>query len=346
MIQQVKAAEPRPIEFHEPRVPRELAAIIHKAMSREPSDRYRTAKELCDDLKRFQTGQLVHAFTDVAQDSIPELSVRALRALVLYFERRFGKSRLEAVWAEEKLGLSIEHVSAPTNFVSFSYGQRLIDVLASRSKEPNFVSKAALLTASPEVLGFAYTIIKACGSPRIAYRRMIDHSSTYNKVGQFTAERLHADQLVLKYQSYLAEPNRNFCKFRMAQFASIPTIWGLPPAQASEINCQVKGADCCRYHLTWVRPVRRWKGVTGSLLGLACGAGVAALNLATLGIGLCSFGALGLLFGNWLDDRAQAKSKVEWFLNTQPGASLDSDLGRTDRPNTDDLISAPRNVQK
>jgi serine/threonine protein kinase len=42
-------------------VPADLCAIVDKAMARRKEDRYPTGKELADELKRFQTGQLVGA---------------------------------------------------------------------------------------------------------------------------------------------------------------------------------------------------------------------------------------------------------------------------------------------
>ena len=42
-------------------VPRDLVAIVEKAMARDPAARYPTAKQLAEDLKKFQTGQLVGA---------------------------------------------------------------------------------------------------------------------------------------------------------------------------------------------------------------------------------------------------------------------------------------------
>src|SRR5688572_6416410 len=39
----------------------DLATIVAKAMEREPAARYRTAQELAEDLRRFQTGQIVSA---------------------------------------------------------------------------------------------------------------------------------------------------------------------------------------------------------------------------------------------------------------------------------------------
>jgi WD40 repeat protein len=64
----VAEAAPIPIERREPSIPPELAAIVKKAMARGPEERYRTAKELAADLRRFEAGQLVgaHHYTRAA----------------------------------------------------------------------------------------------------------------------------------------------------------------------------------------------------------------------------------------------------------------------------------------
>ena len=54
---------PRPIEALAPQVSDELAAIVHKAMARDPAARYRDARALAEDLERFQAGQIVAAHT-------------------------------------------------------------------------------------------------------------------------------------------------------------------------------------------------------------------------------------------------------------------------------------------
>src|SRR5262249_50216690 len=59
VIKKVSEAPPPSLEELEPGVPKDLAAIVSKAMSRNAADRYPTAKELAEELKRFQTGQLV-----------------------------------------------------------------------------------------------------------------------------------------------------------------------------------------------------------------------------------------------------------------------------------------------
>src|SRR5262245_26755803 len=59
MVQRVVSGDVRPLMEREPDVPRDLAAIVNKAMALEPSARYPNAQGLADDLRRFLNGQLV-----------------------------------------------------------------------------------------------------------------------------------------------------------------------------------------------------------------------------------------------------------------------------------------------
>jgi WD40 repeat protein len=60
-VSAVRRGPPPPVDTREPGAPAELVAIVTKAMAREPSARYPSARELAEDLRRFQAGQLVGA---------------------------------------------------------------------------------------------------------------------------------------------------------------------------------------------------------------------------------------------------------------------------------------------
>jgi tetratricopeptide (TPR) repeat protein len=53
--------EPEPLDRRQPGIPRELLAIVARAMAIDPAGRYASAAELVDDLRRFLNGQLVAA---------------------------------------------------------------------------------------------------------------------------------------------------------------------------------------------------------------------------------------------------------------------------------------------
>jgi len=62
VLTKVLAGPPRiPLRMRAPLAPKDLLTIVDKAMARDPDERYPTAAELAEDLKRFQTGQLVAA---------------------------------------------------------------------------------------------------------------------------------------------------------------------------------------------------------------------------------------------------------------------------------------------
>ena len=63
MVQRVTSGDVRPLTEREPEVPRDLAAIVTKAMAVDPGARYANAQGLVDDLRRFLTGQLVASHT-------------------------------------------------------------------------------------------------------------------------------------------------------------------------------------------------------------------------------------------------------------------------------------------
>ncbi len=75
LLAAVHTGPPRPVLELEPTLPKDLVAIVERAMARDPARRYPTARELADDLRRFQTGQLVGAH----QYSLGQLLRRWLR---------------------------------------------------------------------------------------------------------------------------------------------------------------------------------------------------------------------------------------------------------------------------
>ncbi len=61
VFQQVLTEEPRPVRRLNDTVPRDLETICVKAMAKEPARRYQTARDLAEDLRRWQRGEPIHA---------------------------------------------------------------------------------------------------------------------------------------------------------------------------------------------------------------------------------------------------------------------------------------------
>jgi WD40 repeat protein/serine/threonine protein kinase len=106
---------PIPLQSLAPRAPKELLAIVSKAMSRNKEARYPTAKELANDLRRFQEGQLVAAYQYTTGEKFRRwvnqhkttlaLSTAAILALLtmgVVSHFRISKERDRAVEAQQK----------------------------------------------------------------------------------------------------------------------------------------------------------------------------------------------------------------------------------------------------
>ena len=61
LLQSIMEREPRPPRQIRTGVPKDLETIVLKAMAKEPADRYRTAREMADDLERFLNDKPVQA---------------------------------------------------------------------------------------------------------------------------------------------------------------------------------------------------------------------------------------------------------------------------------------------
>jgi signal transduction histidine kinase len=252
-------------------------------------------------------------------DDAPEVSVRAVAVLLLYFRREYGEERLRQLWPKYKLGLSLEYVTTMTNFMSLRFLERLAEALIAESGDPAFPRKSGLLAATPEALGFLFHLLRTFGTPEQCYRKTVEFFPTLNRIGSFTIESMDNNRMTLAYVSRKRERSRNICEGRIAQFSSVPMIWGLPPAQVREEQCQVRGGDCCRYKIEWHNPVRGWWAWVGLLGGVSLGTGMGLVGLApmpvmvpTLALGAASFGA-------WLEARREVRRKDEFLASQNEG---------------------------
>ncbi len=79
----VLSGPPAAVTERQPGVPRDLVALVDKAMARAPADRYPSAREFADDLRRFQTGKLVAAHHSTASERLRRWAQRNRTAVVV-----------------------------------------------------------------------------------------------------------------------------------------------------------------------------------------------------------------------------------------------------------------------
>ncbi|MCG8457183.1 MAG: protein kinase, partial [Holophagales bacterium] len=81
MLEAVRRGEALPLNRAAPDLPRDLVAIVERAMARRPAARYASARELADELRRFLDGQPVEAVTSTAVYRLSKYLVRYRRRI-------------------------------------------------------------------------------------------------------------------------------------------------------------------------------------------------------------------------------------------------------------------------
>lgn len=82
ILQHIREAKWKPLGSVQPTVPKALAAICHKAMALDPDQRYASAADLAEDVKRFIAGDAVHAYEEPLFDRIARFCRRYQTACV------------------------------------------------------------------------------------------------------------------------------------------------------------------------------------------------------------------------------------------------------------------------
>jgi WD40 repeat protein/serine/threonine protein kinase len=88
LLRQIAGEEPRPLRRVNPAIPADLETIVLKAVSKRPEERYATARELADDLRRF----------------LDDRPIRARRPSPVQQARRWARRHPTLVWAAPLAG--------------------------------------------------------------------------------------------------------------------------------------------------------------------------------------------------------------------------------------------------
>ncbi|AMV41041.1 protein kinase domain-containing protein [Planctomyces sp. SH-PL62] len=81
VLRRITSEEPTPLQKLNPAAPADLATIVHKAMAKEPADRYATAKDLAEDLQRFLSHRPILAKPPSRLDRLVKWSRRHTAAI-------------------------------------------------------------------------------------------------------------------------------------------------------------------------------------------------------------------------------------------------------------------------
>jgi diguanylate cyclase (GGDEF)-like protein len=97
------------------------------------------------------------------------------------------------------------------------------------------------------------------GGPARLLRLIAQAGVRFSTVSDYRALRVTRDAASIEYRLHDGHrPSRFDCDYTRGLLMLAPAVFGLPPAAVTHAACQVRGAQACRYELTWRPARRRW----------------------------------------------------------------------------------------
>jgi len=186
LLAQIEQQEPTPLRQWYPQIPVDLETVVSKAMSKRRKDRYTTARELADDLRRVLEGKPTLAKRPTIADRLNKWRVAiteswgglrggllAVVALVSHVARRTRKS-----------GEQNGTISSRENF---RQAREVVDHLGLRFGPSARADRGSRTDPASAVAGNAPILLRLLRTgPRGCHLLQADLGLTYNKIATIT----------------------------------------------------------------------------------------------------------------------------------------------------------------
>ena len=122
LLRRLAEQDPRPLKQLQPKVPTDLQTVVHKAMARRREERYTTAQELADDLRRVLEGKPTVAKPPTVADRLAKWTRRhqglVIAAVSVFLLAAIGLASATVLIAGEKVRAEENAQKADRNFRS------------------------------------------------------------------------------------------------------------------------------------------------------------------------------------------------------------------------------------
>jgi diguanylate cyclase (GGDEF)-like protein len=172
--------------------------------------------------------------------------------LVARVRRVAGKEGVERLLREAGSERTVEYLEEAGNWIGFDEAIALWDAGEAVTRDPHFARHAA--EDSVKVLGgtATATVLRSFGSPEEYLPHLDVAAQRYSNAAELAVLEVrpgYAEVRLTAAPRYVL--SRHHCEWTTGMLSLTTVLFGLEPAHVEHSECQVLGAPCCRYDLTW-----------------------------------------------------------------------------------------------
>jgi diguanylate cyclase (GGDEF)-like protein len=215
--------------------------------------------------------------------------------ILAYAERVGGREAVVAILARAGLAEREQELRVESAWFSYetkiSLWQATEEVLA----DPRIAEHVGAAVLEFSVAPGLKHALQALGTPDLVYRNVVRANSKFNWAHELVMVEKSPGHVRLRYRDVSGVGYHRYdCDYTRGLLATVPELFGLPPARVTQAICGVHGHDCCEFNVRWVSDLagmKRWGiGISATSVALLiAGLGVDPA-LAMIGAGLAAVG--------------------------------------------------------
>ena len=174
-----------------------------------------------------------------------EVSCKIIRTVLDYAESHGGAEAIDQIVAAAHLPLAT--LRDENAWIDHDTEKRIFRVLDEIVGMKNAAYHCGEYGVRHKSFGALDTFMRALMRPKNVYSRVPYLANRLAKVGTMEIEKLGPSSAQVTYRYHDDYDSIvEICENRRGMLASVPTLWGLPPATVEETECSARGAAVCR----------------------------------------------------------------------------------------------------
>ena len=189
--------------------------------------------------------------TDVPVDG-QHLCCTMTSVLLGMVRKRGGETAVAAVLDQAKSTRDANYLENIENWISLDEACALLEAGASNTGETAFARQVGAQMLYQHAGTQVATLMRSLGSPEAIYEAVAQASSNVSTVSELEALETAPGRAVVSAKAREGFTRRRpHCDWTTGLLSGPPVLFGLPPAQVQESECQARGDSRCLYTVSW-----------------------------------------------------------------------------------------------
>jgi diguanylate cyclase (GGDEF)-like protein len=194
-----------------------------------------------------------------------ETSGATTGGLLRYVRSVAGDAAVQQVLAKACVLHTAEELEDQSRWWSYDTRIRLFEAATEVVGDPRLMFRVGAAAMQSGLAHSIVILLRAMGTPRQVFRQLPRAVAKFSTTSTMEIVESGATSATIRFTLHPGfQHSRLDCIYAQGLLTTVPTVFGLPPAEIEHDECESDGAPACIYRLTWDRrsrlPGRRREG--------------------------------------------------------------------------------------